>query len=174
VGADAVERLAHRHHARLRPLRGVRARVADSRIAGHPVLLAIPTTYMNDSGAVVRSVLHRAGVTDVQRLLVVHDELDLPPGTVRLKHGGGIAGHHGLRSVRDHLHSESFLRVRIGIGKPANPRRGADHVLRRPGTQEQELLDAAVDRAADAAELVVEAGMERAMNACNTAPPGTR
>jgi len=172
VGADAVELLARRHDARLRSLRGVRARTADARIGGHPVLLVVPTTYMNESGSVVGSVLHRAGVEAPERLLVVHDEFDLPPGTVRLKRGGGIAGHHGLRSVRDHLHSADFLRARIGIGKPVNPRRGADHVLRRPGAQERQVLLAAVEEAADAAELVVEAGMERAMNACNAATPG--
>jgi len=173
VGADAVELLAQRHGARLRPLRGVRVRTTDARIGGHPVLLAVPTTYMNDSGSVVRAVLHRAGVEGPERLLVVHDELDLPPGTVRLKRGGGIAGHHGLRSVRDHLHSADFLRARIGIGKPNNPRKGADHVLRRPGAQEGAVLAAAVEVAADAAELVVEAGMDRAMNACNATRPGT-
>ena len=92
---------------------------------------------MNDSGRAVAPLVRRYGIDDLTRLVVVHDELDLPLGTVRVKAGGGLAGHNGLRSIKAHLHSDAFTRVRIGIGKPPGGKEhGADHVLRprRAGT----------------------------------------
>ena len=95
------------------------------------MLLAFPTTYMNDSGIAVRALMKRHGLDDPAALVIVHDELDLPPGTVRVKAGGGLAGNNGLRSITAHLHTQDYLRVRIGIGKPPSKERGADHVLSR-------------------------------------------
>ena len=134
------------------------------------VALAVPTTYMNESGVAVRALARRFGVTDSASIVVVHDELDLPPGTVRLKGGGGLAGHNGLRSVQSHLHSADFLRVRIGVGKPPSAAQGADHVLRRPSRTVREALDAAVQTAADAVERVATEGMENAMSWCHSLP----
>ncbi len=108
------------------------ARVTTATIGGKRVALAVPTTYMNDSGLAVRALARRFGVEDPADIVVVHDELDLPPGTVRLKSGGGLAGHNGLRSITSHLHSQDYLRVRIGVGKPPSAAQGASHVLRRP------------------------------------------
>ena len=168
VGGDAVRVLSRRWGTgALRPEKGQRAVVEEVRIGGFRVALAVPTAYMNESGAAVRPLMRRYGIEDPERLVIVHDELDLPPGRIRVKLGGGIAGHKGLESVRTHLHTAGFVRVRIGIGKPPGRQSGADHVLRRPGKAERELLDVAVQAAADAVEIVVTEGVEVAMNRCN-------
>lgn len=139
-------------------------------LAGHRVALAVPTTYMNDSGSSVRSLATRFGIDEPTSIVIVHDELDLPPGTVRLKAGGGLAGHNGLRSVQSHLHSSDFLRVRIGVGKPPSASQGASHVLRRPPKAVRELLAASVQTAADAVERIVADGMDAAMLWCHSLP----
>ena len=139
-------------------------------LAGRRVALAVPTTYMNDSGSSVRSLAARFGIDEPTSIVIVHDELDLPPGTVRLKAGGGLAGHNGLRSVQSHLHSSDFLRVRIGVGKPPSAAQGASHVLRRPPKAVRELLAASVQTAADAVERIVADGMEAAMLWCHSLP----
>ena len=92
--------------------------------------LAIPITYMNDSGRRSAPLVRRYGV-EPDQLVIVHDELDLPVGALKVKAGGGLAGHNGLRSIKSHLHTEDFLRVRIGVGKPASKEQGADHVLKK-------------------------------------------
>ena len=104
------------------------------------------------------------------RLVVIHDELDLPPGRVKLKSGGGNAGHNGLKSIEQHLHTRDYLRVRIGIGKPPGRQPGADFVLKRPGSADRTLLAEAVARAADAVEAVAADVIESAMNSVNSAP----
>ncbi len=168
VGAEAVRLLSKRcGTGRLRPEKGQRAVVEEVRIGSARVALAVPNTYMNESGEAVRPLLRRFGVDDPSRLVVVHDELDLPPGRIKVKLGGGLAGHKGLQSVRDHLHTVEFVRVRIGIGKPPGRQSGADYVLRRPGKAERALLDEAVEAAADAVEIVVVDGVDVAMNRCN-------
>jgi peptidyl-tRNA hydrolase, PTH1 family len=154
----------------LRAEKGVHARAAVATIGGRRVALAVPTTYMNDSGASVRALATRYGVAEPASIVIVHDELDLPPGTVRLKAGGGLAGHNGLRSVQSHLHSSDFLRVRIGVGKPPSAAQGASHVLRRPPKAVRELLATSVETAADAVERIVADGMDAAMLWCHSLP----
>ena len=167
VGADAVVELARRHgDGRLALLKRQRALVEEVAIAGHRVALAVPTTYMNDSGSAVALLVRRFGVEDPRSLLVVHDELDLPPGTLQVKEGGGLAGHNGLRSVEAHLHTNAFVRVRVGIGKPRGV--GADHVLSKPSRAEGSVLEEATTRAADAVETIVGDGVAAAMNRFNT------
>ena len=102
--------------------------------------------------------------------MIVHDELDLPPGTVRLKAGGGLAGHNGLRSIQSHLHSSDFLRVRIGVGKPPSAAQGASHVLRRPPKAVREVLAVAVQTAAEAIERIAAEGIDAAMLWCHSLP----
>jgi PTH1 family peptidyl-tRNA hydrolase len=165
-----VELLAERHGASLRAEKGVQARAAVVTLAGRRVALAVPTTYMNDSGASVRSLATRFGIDQPASIVIVHDELDLPPGTVRLKAGGGLAGHNGLRSVQSHLHSSDFLRVRIGVGKPPSAAQGAAHVLRRPPKAVRELLASSVETAADAVERIVADGMDAAVQWCHSLP----
>jgi peptidyl-tRNA hydrolase, PTH1 family len=165
-----VELLAERHGASLRAEKGVQARAAVVTLAGRRVALAVPTTYMNESGSSVRSLATRFGIDEPTSIVIVHDELDLPPGTVRLKAGGGLAGHNGLRSVQSHLHTSDFLRVRIGVGKPPSAAQGASHVLRRTPKAVRELLAASVETAADAVERIVADGMEAAMLWCHSLP----
>ena len=153
VGADVVALLSARHGGgRLRPEKGQRALVEEVRIGGCRVALAVPTTYMNESGAAVRPLVRRFGVEDPLHLVVVHDELDLPPGRIRVKVGGGIAGHNGLRSISG---PPAQPRVRPG---PDRHRQAPREAARRrpraapPARQDRELLDACVAEAADAVE----------------------
>ena len=148
----------------------MQARAAVATLGGKRVVLAVPTTYMNDSGSSVRTLVTRFGIAEPTSIVIVHDELDLPPGTVRLKAGGGLAGHNGLRSVESHLHSTDFLRVRIGVGKPPSAAQGASHVLRRPPKAVRELLAASVQTAADAVERIAADGMDAAMLWCHSLP----
>jgi PTH1 family peptidyl-tRNA hydrolase len=168
VGADVVELLARRSGATLRSEKGVQARAATVTMGDKQVVLAVPTTFMNESGVALRGLAKRFGIDDPAAVVVVHDELDLPPGTVRLKVGGGLAGHNGLRSIQAHLHTTDFLRVRVGVGKPPSARQGADHVLNRPPKAVRALLDSAVDRAADTVEHLTRDGVEAAMQWCHS------
>jgi PTH1 family peptidyl-tRNA hydrolase len=115
----------------------------------------------------VVKLVRRFGIDDLSRLVVVQDELDLPVAVVRVKMGGGIAGHNGLRSIGEHLHDRGFARVRIGIGKAPGRMTGTDHVLRNPGKSEREQLDVAVELAADAVECILADGIDVAMNRFN-------
>jgi PTH1 family peptidyl-tRNA hydrolase len=123
---------------------------------------------MNESGLAVGALVKRFKITDLGTLLVVHDELDLPSGRVKVKAGGGTAGHNGLKSIVNHVHGQGFIRIRIGIGKPPGRQPGADFVLRRPGSAERKTLEVAEEVAADALECVMELGVDAAMNRFNT------
>jgi peptidyl-tRNA hydrolase, PTH1 family len=169
VGAEVVALLADRHGARLRSGRE-RALVDEVDVGGRRVALAVPQTFMNLSGESVAPLVRRHGIEDPADLVVVHDELDLPVGRVKLKVGGGLAGNNGLKSIVSHLKTQDFARVRIGIGKPPGRQQGADHVLRRPSKAERAELDIAVVEAADAVEAIIAEGMAVAMNRVNARP----
>ena len=166
VGQEVVTELARRRGDTLRSGRD-NALVAESRMGDERAVLAFPLTYMNDSGMAVRALARRYGIDDQLRIVVVHDELDLPPAMVRVKAGGGLAGHNGLRSIVAHLGGQDFLRVRIGVGKPRSKEQGADHVLSRMPTGQRELYDVAVQEAADAVELIVTDDVDAAMRRFN-------
>jgi PTH1 family peptidyl-tRNA hydrolase len=166
VGAEVVDLLARRHGGSLKKGKH-RALAGDVRIGDVKVALAFPQTYYNESGQAVVQLLKWVGIDDPRRLVVVHDELDLPPGKLKIKVGGGLAGNNGLRSVKAHLHTDDFVRVRIGIGKPPGRTEGVDHVLKRPGKAERTELDVAIEEAADAVELLATAGPDRAMERYN-------
>lgn len=167
VGAEVVDELARRAGVVLKAGRD-RAVVAEAVLRGQRVLLAFPLTYMNDSGEAVRPLMKRHGLIEPQQLIVVHDELDLSPGVVRVKAGGGLAGNNGLRSITAHLHTQDYLRVRIGIGKPPSKERGAGHVLSKMPPRERELLDIAVQHAADAVEVLLAEGVDAAQRVYNS------
>jgi PTH1 family peptidyl-tRNA hydrolase len=183
MGAEVAAALADRYQGRLRPEKGLHALAGEIRIGGRRVLVAVPQTFMNESGRAVAPLVRRAGIDELDqgdlspssyagigaRLIVVHDELDLPSGRVKVKAGGGSAGNNGLKSIDSHLHDNGYLRVRVGIGKPPGRQPGADYVLKRPGAAERAVLEAAVEEAADAVELIVTAGPEAAMNRVNAA-----
>ncbi len=172
AGFAVVELLSGRHgivldRARHRAIHG------RGRIAGEEVILALPTTFMNLSGEAARLLLdyHGLGVGD---LVVVHDEADLPPGTVRIKQGGGLAGHKGLVSIAGRLGSRDFARVRVGIGRPpAGGEELVSWVLGRPAPGEREELEIGVRLAADAVESILAHGIEEAMGTFNRRSPGT-
>lgn len=165
VGAEVVELLARRHRARLRKGKE-RAQADEVNVAGKRLALAIPTTYMNDSGAAVQALARRYGVTPEQ-VVIVHDELDLPVAVLKLKAGGGLAGHNGLRSIKAHLKTDEFLRVRIGVGKPVSKEQGVDHVLNKFSKRERTEIDVTLEQAADAVEAILADGIGAAMNRFN-------
>ena len=169
VGAEVVELLAARHGGRLRSGKEL-ATSGEVRIGEARVALAFPQTFMNDSGRSVQLLMRRHGIEELHRLVVVHDELDLPVGRLKLKVAGGLAGHNGLKSIKSHLHSDDFVRVRIGVGKPPGRQSGADYVLRRPGKAEKAELDVVIAEAADAVEAILADGLDAAMNRYNTRP----
>jgi PTH1 family peptidyl-tRNA hydrolase len=176
VGQEVVEELARRRGDKLKAGRD-HALVAESRIGTGDdevrVVLAFPLTYMNESGRAVRALARRYGIEDPRRIVVVQDELDLPPAVVRVKAGGGLAGHNGLRSIVAHLGTQDFLRVRIGVGKPPGGKeRGAQHVLGRMSARERTAFDVAVQQAADAVEAIVTDGVDAAMQRYNVRDAG--
>jgi PTH1 family peptidyl-tRNA hydrolase len=163
VGHRVVDLLAARAGGGRFSKHRTNADVLEGRLAGRRVVIAKPRSYMNVSGGPVAGLAQyfSVPVTDV---VVVHDELDLEFGVVRLKRGGGEGGHNGLRSVTKALGSKEYLRVRFGIGRPPGRQDPADFVLKRFSGAEQKDLEFAVDLAADAAEALLADGLEAAQN----------
>jgi PTH1 family peptidyl-tRNA hydrolase len=168
VGAMVVDALARRNGVAFGAHKG-KADVAAIRVAGQRVLLAKPRSFMNVSGAPVLGVRDYYKVPTAQ-LIVVHDELDVPFGAVRLKSGGGDNGHNGLRSVTGVL-GRDYLRVRVGIGRPPGRQDPADFVLKDFSTPERKDLDLVVETAADAVVDLVEHGLAAAQNRFHALPP---
>jgi peptidyl-tRNA hydrolase, PTH1 family len=164
AGFLVVELLAERMGGRFRS-RG-RCDVLEGRLAGVPVVLAKPKSYMNESGGPIVAVSRFYKVT-VDRLTVVHDDLDLSFGALRLKRGGGDGGHNGLRSATAALGSREYARVRFGIGRPPGRQDPADYVLRDFSAAERKEVGYLVDRAADAVEALLSEGLDAAQNAFN-------
>jgi PTH1 family peptidyl-tRNA hydrolase len=165
VGAEVVEILARRHGGKLRKQKE-RSLTDEVNVGGKRLALAIPLTYMNLSGEAVAPLVRRYGIEPAQ-LVVVQDEMDFELGRLQVKDGGGLAGHNGLKSIVAHLHTQDFIRIRIGIGKPPGSRQGADHVLRRFSKAERQEIDVTLEEAADAVELILAEGVEVAMNRVN-------
>jgi len=166
VGFRIVERLARTVGGSLRRHKRARAEVLEARLAGRRVVLAQPTTFMNDSGSAV-AALRDFYKVDVPSLVVVHDELDLPFGALRMKVGGGDNGHNGLRSIRRSLGTGEFHRLRFGVGRPPGRLDPAVFVLRDFSPSERKELDVHIERAADALEALVTEGLAQAQNQFN-------
>jgi PTH1 family peptidyl-tRNA hydrolase len=141
--------------------------IAETQLAGERVVLARSTTYMNDSGRPVRELVRWYKAAPAE-LIVVHDELDIPFEEVRVKDGGGTAGHNGLGSIASHLGTRDFVRVRVGIGRPQGRAGAVGHVLNGFSAAEKKELPFVLERAADAVETIISDGVERAMNEFNT------
>jgi len=172
VGEEVVVELARRGNEALKSGRDS-ALVAEVRLTNATqntkrAVLAFPTTFMNESGQAVSKLMRRYGFKSVDVLIVIQDELDLAPGTVKIKKGGGLSGHNGLRSIASHVATQEFIRVRLGVGKPSNKEQGANHVLSKVPAAERQLLDVAVNIAADAVEKIILDGVDAAMNMYNT------
>jgi PTH1 family peptidyl-tRNA hydrolase len=164
VGAMVVDELASRSGAKLTAHKArasaatVRSGTMPGGEPGPAAVVAVPSSYMNESGGPVKALMKFFSV-EVDRLLVIHDELDIPAGDVRLKKGGGEGGHNGLRSISSALGTKDYLRVRVGIGRPPGRMDAADFVLRDFGTTERKELPFLIADAADAAEMVVTEGL---------------
>ncbi|WP_257478111.1 aminoacyl-tRNA hydrolase [Acidipropionibacterium jensenii] len=177
VGAMVVEELCRRAGLSLSSARGQRAELARTRISAaglavpsaqsEAVILMRSRTYMNESGIAVRKVADFARVP-VEQIIVVHDEIDLDLGQLRVKAGGGDNGHNGLRSIRAHLHSGDFLRVRIGVGRPPGHQDPADYVLKGFASREKAEVGVQVRLAADAVEYLMTEGLAAAQNRFNS------
>jgi peptidyl-tRNA hydrolase, PTH1 family len=156
-----VDLLARTFGAEFRDYRKYSGETARVTIGGSELILLKPTTYMNRSGMSIRQLsdFYKIAPDDI---LVAHDELDLPVGSVRLKHGGGHGGHNGLRDTIAHI-GDGFWRLRLGIGHPGNKAEVIDYVLTRAPRAEEELILQAVSTAAEAMPLLLEQGAERAM-----------
>ena len=167
VGGDAVRLVAERRGLRLTHESRQRALSATVSTERGPIALAVPTTFMNESGAALPPLLRRTSLEDLSRLVVAHDELDLEPGRLQFKFGGGLAGHNGLRSIAQTLGTHDFSRLRIGIGKPPSKERGADYVLQRPSGARKLAAAEFVAAAADALEILLDYEFEDAQQRVN-------
>lgn len=157
-----VDELARRHGGEFRPNSRFQGEVADLRPGGLNLRLLKPTTYMNHSGRAVQALagFYRIPIAGV---LVVHDEIDLPPGVVRLKKGGGDGGHRGLRDIIPAF-GKDFYRLRVGVGRPEHSSQVIDFVLKRPPAGERALIDESIDRSLDLADKILRGEMQAAMN----------
>jgi len=166
AGFFVLDELAGRVGGQFKAHKG-RADLVEGRLAGQSVVLAKPKCFMNESGGPIVAI-SRFFKIPVARLVVVHDELDLPFGALRLKRGGGEGGHNGLRSTTSALGSKEYARVRFGIGRPPGRQDPADYVLREFAAAERKDLGFLVDRAADAVEAIIAKGLEAAQNEFNS------
>lgn len=166
VGREVIDEVVERHNSSLKTGKE-QALVSEVRYEGKLIVFAIPMTFMNDSGIAVAKLMRRYRLGEVKKLLIVHDELDLEVGHIRLKEGGGLAGHNGLRSVKQHLKNQDFCRIRVGIGKPFPNQKGAQYVLSKPGKKESEELLLSVVTAADSIESILKTGFESSMQIFN-------
>lgn len=169
VGGDAVRLVAQRRGVKFSLERRQRAVSVTIPTPNGPVTLAVPTTFMNESGAALPPLLRRTSLDDLSRLVIAHDELDFEPGRLQLKQGGGLAGHNGLRSIAQALGTNEFARLRIGIGKPVRKEQGADYVLQRPTGAKKIALAQDVSNAADAIETLLDYEFEDAQRRVNGA-----
>ena len=163
AGVWLLERVARRHASGFRSLPRCFGSIADANIDGTRIRLFRPGTFMNHSGRAVAAVAGFYKVP-VARILIAHDEIDLPPGTVRLKRGGGHGGHNGLRDVVPQLAGSEFSRIRIGVGHPGHRDRVVGHVLDRPSPGERSEIDEAIGRVVDDIARIAGGDLEGAMN----------
>jgi PTH1 family peptidyl-tRNA hydrolase len=166
VGWEVIDRTARRWGVTVGQEDGW-ARVGSAKIGRHRILLVKPQTYVNRSGTAVADLQRRHRVK-VEDLLVIVDDLDLPPGRLRLRTGGSHGGHNGLRSIIEALGSDAFPRLRVGIGRPPEGVDPAEFVLTPFNDEEVGVMEGALDRAVDAVEVVVREGLQPAMTRFNT------
>ena len=170
LGHLVVDELARRSGERWRKVRFVPAETAEIVEAGEPVILAKAHAYMNESGPALASLAHKRDV-DPAHVIVVHDEIDLPFGALRVKFGGSTAGHNGLRSVSSALKTPDFHRVRVGVGRPTGRKDAADWVLEPFPKGERADVPLLVDDAADAVLSLIRHGLEVAQDRSNRSGP---
>ena len=167
AGFWLADRLADRLGAVFRPVGRFSLDACEASTPAGRVRLVKPTTFMNRSGQAVRAIADYYRI-EPAAILVVHDELDLPPGTVRFKEGGGHGGHNGLRDIVAHLGSRDFVRVRLGIGRPQHGMDAVDYVLQRPGAEDRRLIDEAIGQVIDWSATLFSGDLQRVMKALHT------
>ena len=150
------------------PLKRVKfkAQIGNGKVEGIPVIIAKPLTYMNNSGEAVAPLVHYFKVP-LERLLVIHDDMDLPLGTLRMRPSGGSAGHNGMLSIFDKLGTNAIPRLRVGIGRPPGRMDPADYVLQDFPKSEEELLNMVIAQACEAVLAFITTGLDKAMNTYN-------
>ncbi len=167
VGADTVRLLARRHHRDLDGNKRIRAEATEVDLGGGVRLaLVVPSCFMNESGGPVQAAARWYSVEPAD-VIVVHDEIDLPVGRLRVKLGGGHGGHNGLKDVDRALGTRDYGRVRIGVGRPPGRQPARDHVLRRFSSSDREVVDIVLEHAADAVEGLATEGLDAAQNRWN-------
>ena len=167
AGFWLADRLAARLGASFRPLSRFGLDACEAATPVGRVRLVKPTTYMNRSGQAVRAIAEYFRIAPAA-ILVVHDDLDLPPGIVRLKEGGGHGGHNGLRDIVAHLGTRDFVRVRLGIGRPGRGMDPVEYVLQRPGAEDRRLIDESIDEVLDWSAAILDGDLQRVMKALHT------
>ena len=165
VGWWAADIIRAQHNARLSD-EGP-SRVAHMKIENQPVVIAYPKTYVNRSGTAARALI-RHYETETNRLIVITDDINLKPGRIRIRRGGGDGGHNGLKSIIDTLSDSAFPRIRIGIGKPTGTDTQIDHVLGQPSDEDLTAIKTATDRAVQATRAIITQNVETAMNQFNS------
>lgn len=163
AGAWLVETLCRKYRISLNLESKFSARVGQHTINGQEIKFLISNTFMNHSGRAVGSIANYYHIP-AETILIVHDELDLPPGTIRFKTDGGHGGHNGLRDIIHHLNSPEFHRLRIGIGHPGHKDLVVDYVLQRPSLQEEKSIKAAIEKGIQILPQIISGNWEQAMN----------
>ena len=169
AGFWLMDKLVRRYGGGFRQEARFSGEVCRITIDSHPTYVLKPMTFMNRSG---QAIARLAGFYKFSRpeILIVHDEIDLPTGTIRLKRSGGPGGHNGIRDCIQHLGGNDFLRLRVGVGRPAGGGEVMSYVLRRAPQEEQQLIDEALDDAVKALPLIVAGQLEKAMNTLHSRP----
>lgn len=167
VGYMVIDRLCGDLGIKLNRLRS-KALIGQGLLEGKKVILAKPQTYMNLSGQAVSSLIRYYKIP-LDQLLILHDDIDLPVGTLRLRPSGGSAGQRGLASIITQLGTQDFARLRIGIGRPVGQKEAANYVLDNFSSDDLDLITLVLDRAAEAAKMFVVKGLDQAMNTFNGA-----
>jgi PTH1 family peptidyl-tRNA hydrolase len=170
VGRMVAEGLAQEAGERFRKVRFLPVETAEIRIGDERVVLARSSRFMNESGPAYASLAKKQGI-EPSGLIAVHDELDIPADTIRVKRGGGNSGHNGLRSLDQALRTNEYLRVRVGIGRPPGQKDPADFVLQPVGSRDEADLAILVDHAADAVRSLITDGLERTQDRFNRSTP---
>lgn len=167
AGFHFLDSLLDRTGGQFKPESRFGGSVAKISIAGHPVWCLAPTEFMNHSGRALGKFANFYKI-EPESILVVHDELDLPPGSIRLKEGGGHGGHNGLRDIIEQTGQKNFKRLRIGIGHPGHASKVSAYVLKKAPEAERELTDLAIQRGLEEIENIVKGHLQEAMNTLHT------
>ncbi len=166
VGFEVLDKFATKHGGKFKRSKEL-AFCSDIRVNSEKIILAKPTTFMNESGLAVQQLVRKYDLETLDELLIVHDELDLQPGVLKVKLHGGLAGHNGLKSISEHLKSNDFGRLRIGVGKPPQSQLGKSYVLKPPSRSDRTEINTCIEKATDAIEAILCHGYEMTMNEFN-------